>query len=516
MATTTALTANMTTAQVATVIQQYQASLTTEEVTPLSTKQTTLNNRLTALSTMQSTLSALSTAADALMGISSTGTLPFSTYAVTSSNPSVATATASSAVSMGTHTLSVSRLAKSDTVLSDQMSNADTTISSDELTSDEVTAGFGTRQIALSVNGSTVATVSVTINANDTNSTVLQNIRDAVNASADASNHVSASVVTNPNGTSRLAFVSKATGSSNSISWSNVTGGANGNATLLDQIGLTGAITSGRTASTGTTAGYVYGGASTSLDAAFNLDGIDMTSASNTVNNALSGVSLQLNATQGLNDAPVVLTASIDTNAISSNIQSFITAYNNAINYIKKTTSIDTTTTPPTPQIFSNDSTFTSLKYTLQSLAYSPVAGIDSRFNTLFKAGITLNTDGTMAISDQSALNSALNTNPTAVAQLFTAASSPTSSGGVAVQIKSIIKSMVSSSGIITTTQNGINSQLSTLKTQISTATARVAKQASDYQTQYTTLLNTYNQLLQQQSSITSITNYILSTTMVG
>jgi flagellar hook-associated protein 2 len=516
MASTSALTANMTTAQVATVIQQYQASLTTQQVTPLTTKQTTLNNRLTALSTMQSTLNALSTAADALMGISSTGALPFSSYAVTSSNSSVATATASSAVSMGTHTLSVSRLAKSDTVLSDKITNTDTTIASNELTADEVTAGSGTRQIALSISGSEVATVSVTINANDTNRAVMQSIRDAVNTSLDASKYVSASVVTSPDGTNRLAFVSKATGSSNSVSWSDVTGPSNGNATLLDQVGLTSSIIVNRTPSTSTTAGYVYGGAVSSLDAAFNLDGIDMTSASNTVNNALSGVSLQLNATQSVNDAPVVLTASIDTNAISSNIQSFITAYNNAIGYIKKTTAIDTSTTPPTSQIFSNDMTFINLKYSLQSLAYGPIGGVVSNYNTLFKAGITLNSDGTMAISDQNALNTALQTNPTAVAQLFTAASSSTSNGGVAVQMKSLVKSMTSANGLITSTQDGINSQLNRLKTQISSAQARVAKQASVYQTQYTTLLNAYQQLLQQQTSINSITNYILSTTMVG
>lgn len=493
MATTSSI--SSTSSQLETLVTQYKTVLTAQYLTPLNNKKTTLQARLNALATLKTKLESLNTAATALTGASAV--TKFKVYTVESSNSSVATATATSSATPGAYNLFVSSLAKADTVLSSRLTSADTSIVTAEFTPEEQTAGEATRELRININGSEVATVSVTLTSSDTNKTVLEKIRDAINNSTAASSAMTAAVVSDTSSTSRLTFVSKSTGSVGAISIEDVSG------TLLDTIGLTDDIVTNRTASTSTTGGFVYG-AATELDARYTFNGIDFTSSSNTVENVLPGITLQLKAAQAPSDAPLQLTVTADTAAVQSNIQNFLTAYNSVITYIKQQTAVNPQAN--TREIFAGDTVVTRLRVDLQALVTSTVTGVSTDYNALFKIGITAGSDGTLTVSNSTTLSNALKNNSTEVMNLF-----GLSGDGVAAKIQNALSSFVGATGEIETTRTIINNQMTSLTNRITAMNKRIDKQVEQYREQFSKMLAAYQEALAQQKSLQSLTDALYS-----
>jgi flagellar hook-associated protein 2 len=502
MATTSSIsstTSSSLTSQIDTMVTQYKATLVSQYVTPLDDKKTTLQARLNALATLKTKLKSLSDAAATLTG--SSGLTKFKAYSVESSNSSVATATASSSASPGSFTLFVSSLAKADTVLSSRMTSAGTSIAANEFTSEEQTAGEATRELRVKVNGNEVATISIALTSSDTDRTVMEKIRDAINNSSAASQYVSAAVVSDTSTTSRLTLLSKSTGTENSLSFEDVSG------TLLDNIGLTDEVVSNRSASTSTAAGYVVSDAN-NLNAQFVLNGVDFISGTNTIANVLPGITLQLKSAQSPTDSPVQLNVSSDTSTVQSSIQSFIDAYNSVITYIRQQTAVNPDS--GTRQIFAGDMMVTRLRISLQSYMSQAVSGVTSNYNALFKVGITQNSDGTLTISDSSKLSTALKNDVNSVINLF-GYSDDSSNKGVAVRIQNALSGLIGSDGQIESTRTTLNSQMTSIKSRIDAANLRVTKQAEQYKAQFTKLLATYQEMVAQQTYLQSLTDALYS-----
>jgi flagellar hook-associated protein 2 len=486
-------TASSVSSQISTMVQQYQTQLQTQYITPLTNKQTTLNTRFTALSTLKTKMQTFYNATQS----STSGTDSSSdVYQVDTSNSAVATATASSSISLGSHTLVVTRVASADTIMSGQISSSDTAIADTEMTSDEQTAGSATRQIKVSVGGNEVGTVRITLNAGDTNSSVLQKIRDAINHSSDLNTNMSASVISGSAGTARLKITSKDTGSDNAISLEDVSGG-----TLLDNIGLSDSIITNRISSSGTNGGYVYGAAS-NLDAEFTLDGAEMTRGSNTISDALDGVTLKLKGLPNSTDSTTTtLTVGLNTTNLQTVVNTFITDFNDLYGYVKEQTSVDSDGTAKT---FSSDQTILNLRVNLQSLLFQTVDAAGADTNSLTKIGITQARDGTISISDSTTFSNVLENNPEAIANLFGYAGS-SSTNGIAVQMKNLLYGFTQVGGEIDSTENIVTDQLNTLKTQISNANDRISAQVDQYQQQYAKLQTALLDMQEQQQMVASI-----------
>ncbi len=460
--------------QILTAVQQYQTDLQNEQVTPLQTQQTSYNARLTALSNLKTNLQALYTTTTSLAVTNSSST--FLTLTASSSMSNIVTATASASAAIGDHSVLVTQLAKTDVALSDQISSAATSIVAAE------GAGLKTIQVGNQ-------SVDITLSAGDSNSTVLTNIANAINAKKG---NVTASVVSDTSSTSRLVFQSTQTGSSNAVTLSDTTG------TLLSNIGLSAAAVSGRTAFTSTTGGFMNQNTSL-LDAKFKLDGIDITRSSNKVTDALPGVTLALSGVQNPTDIPATINVSVNTNQVQSSVQQFINNYNAVLSYLKSETSIDPTT--HTPQIFAGDSTFTLLTVNLQSLIYGQVTGVKSGFpQNLFQIGITAASDGTLSISDSSKFNAAMAADPTQISGLFN------SSNGIAVQMNNFLKPFVTATtGRMDTMNKTVTSEVSSLNDRIDTVNKRIASEVTAYQNELVTLQSEYENALAQQQEMTNI-----------
>jgi flagellar hook-associated protein 2 len=498
-------------ASLSSLVTQYQSSLVSKQVVPVQTKQAALTSRLSALNTLKATLSALNTSATALTKTDSTS--PFSVYSVSDSNTTVLTATASPSVTTGNHTILVSQLAKPDTIVSSRFSSTATSIVSNELTPDEQTAGTADRQVKIVVGGQEEATVDVTLNYSpsaDTNGSVLSKIADAINASSSAKQYVTASVVAITPTESRLVLTGVGTGSGNAISLAD-----GGTGTLLESIGLGGNVFVERTAaSTASTpddpvtnpGGYLISGDVTNLDAKINVDGIDIERQSNTITDVLSGITLQLRSAQGVDDTPVSISIGLARSQIESTIQQFLNSYNQAISYINAQTAIDPKT--GSLQIFSLDTFVKGIRSSLRSMVMNPISGLASGLNMLSDFGITAASDGTLSITDGTALDTALTVNPKSVSGLFN------SSQGLAVQLKSYLDPYTKAGGQFDTQADGVNQQITSLSTRITNLNAQIDKQVQAYKDEFAQLESVYTEANQQLQMVYQILG--ISTSILG
>ena len=462
--------------QIESLVQQYRYSIS-NPATLLQNRQTSLNTRLSVLADLKSKLTALNALAKQL---SATGTSSaFSAASLESSLPAIVSGTVSGSAAAGTHSLLVTQLAKADKVISSQLSSSGTTISSAE--------GAGTKTITITVGGDSV-NVDFEIADGDANSTVLNKIAAAVNAS-DAG--VTASVVADTTGTSRLVFTSKETGSEQAVSLADATG------TVLDRIGLGAGVISGRTASTATEGGYLFSSVSL-LDAKFKLDGIDITRGSNTVSDVLTGVVLELKGVQLPTDTPATLTISSNTTAIKEKVQEFITAYNDVISFINAKTAVDPT--KKTREILASDQVFKNLRTSMRTIMGSAVSSVVSGNPSLLaEIGIKANADGTLSLSDAATFDTALASDKRKVSDLFN------SSNGLAGQLNTLLETFTSTGGQLAIAQDGTNNQLTFIKNSLTRTNAQIDAKVESFRKQYEALYDAMTRISLQSQSISTL-----------
>jgi flagellar hook-associated protein 2 len=456
--------------------QQYRISQR-KPVLSLENRKTNISARLNALADIKTKLDALfSTVKDlSLTGASS----KFLSFAASSSATAIATVSASSAASKGTHSLVVTQLAKADTIVSSQLASTGTGVVS--------AAGTGQKTIRLSVNGVDTE-VSISLEAGDTNSTIMSKIATAVNESAAG---VNASVVADTPTTSKLVFRSKDTGSGNAISLEDVSG------SLLQSVGLNSQDLSQRIAATGTTGGFLYSDAAT-LDAKFNVDGIDIIRGSNSVNDVLTGVTIELKGIHAPGDQPVSISVGVDKSAVRATIDKFIKAYNEALSTITAKLAVDPDT--KVREIFAGDITFRNLRMNLRTIGSGVVSSVaPGNPRLLSDIGIKTNADGTLSISDTAALDAALDSDIAKVADLF---SSP---NGIAVRLKSLTDVFVSTGGRLDTTTNSLNSQLTSVTSQIKRFDEQLDKRVEQFRDDFARAQSAIAIAAQQQQMISSI-----------
>lgn len=339
-----------------------QESLITAQTTAVTTQISAVGKLKSALSTFQSSLSALATPG------------AFGAEAASSSNPNAFTATATSSAVGGSYSISVSQLAQAQQLASAAFAGGSS-----------ATVGTGTLQL-------TLGSSSFKVTIDSTNDTVA-GIAAAIN-SASGNPGVTATVLTGSDG-AHLVLSSTLSGAANTISVSETDGGG-GLSTL--------------TYGTGNTSNYTQ--QSAPQDARFSIAGVSYTSASNTVSNALSGVTLNLTGTTTTN---AMLTVSSDTSTIQSNITNFVKAYNTLVSSLSSLGSYDSTTGSAGPML--GDALLSGIQNQVRSALYQ-VVNTGSDYSSLASIGITTNSDGTLSVNNFK-LATALTSGFSAVSEIF-------------------------------------------------------------------------------------------------
>lgn len=414
----------------------------------LDTVEASYQAQLSAYGNVRSALATFGNAVDALSGGSG-----FRTRTATSSDSTVLTGSATSRAETGSYSLNVSQLAQAHSVAAS--GQATTTAAIGTGTSTTLTFAFGTVSGGTLSNGvytgatftqnAAVATGTVTI---DSSNNSLAGIKDAINA---ANIGVRASIV-NDGGTSpyRLVLQSTHSGAAGSLKLS-----VSGDAALQSLLDYDAGGTQNMTQ------------AAAGQDALVTVNGLSLTSSTNALSSAISGVTVNLVKT-----GAATLTIGRDTAAAQSAVQDFVKAYNDLNAMLEGVSAADPKARTSAP--LNGDATVRNLQAQLRA-AIGGTLGLDFSLSTLSQVGIRFERDGTLSL-DSSKLTSEIAKNADAVAALFaasgtatdslvdvTAQTSKTKAGSYALSVTTLATqgTLVGSAAAGTTITSGSNDSLS-------------------------------------------------------
>jgi flagellar hook-associated protein 2 len=235
----------------------------------------------------------------------------------------------------------------------------------------------------------------------------LQGIRDAINKAGIG---VTASIVSDGSANPyHLVLTSTATGAASSmkIELSDDTGGT-GDPQLAAILGYDPAGTQNLR--------QTSAGQSTVLD----VNGVQVTSKSNNVGEAIQGVNLSVSKL-----GSTTVTVAKDTKSITDAVAGFVKAYNDLNSTIKGLTSYNSAT--QVGGVLQGDATVRSIQSQLRSQLGAAITDSGASLTTLSQVGIAFQKDGSLAV-DSTKLNNAISSNYNDFANLFAAVGTSTSS----------------------------------------------------------------------------------------
>jgi flagellar hook-associated protein 2 len=143
--------------------------------------------------------------------------------------------------------------------------------------------------------------------------------------------------------------------------------------------------------------------AATAANALLTVDGIPISSATNTVQGALAGLTLNLTGTTPANN-PATLTVTSNTTQISQALATFVSDYNSALTQVNSQFTYSVVN--GSQGVLGSDGTIRSLQSTLEGVVAYNSAG-SGGVQSLSDLGITVNDDGSLSL-DSSKLTNAM------------------------------------------------------------------------------------------------------------
>lgn len=356
----------------------------------------------------------------------------FNAYGATSSDDKIIKATANNIAVAGSYVVNVTQLATSSKVASQALSGG-------------ATRAIPAGDLTIKQNG---VVHTVTIGADAT----LQSVRDTINAQL-GDQGISANIV-NEDGGSRLVFSSSATGEGSDIT-------VGGDITELEILADTKMAGSG--------AGYIDQQAKS---AQLTVDGLPVTSKTNTIDSAISGLTLNL-----VDAKSATITVGANNEGLKASVQKFVDAYNTLV---KTVASLTATSKDADDNVvlgpLTGDPTSRSLLADLRTQLATVGAG--DQLTTLGQLGINTLKDGTLEFS-ATKFTAAMDNKKLGgeVQELFAG------TNGVFERMNAAINPYLETGGILDTrntnlskTQKGLGDQQLAIDRRIETLTASLTK----------------------------------------
>lgn len=416
----------------------------------LKTKATGIESKISSYGQIKSAMAALYDAAKGLTDLATWRGKQFTT-----GNKDVVTGSATSAATAASFSLQVNALAQAQSMASGSIASGATMGADGQITLqkgrwDDSGTGF-------TANGSD--SIQISISASDT-------LADVAAKITNSGSGLTAVVLKSASG-DRLLVRGSETGQDNGFSMSVQGGGALGGA--------------GMTTTT------------QAQDAAFTINGIDVTSASNTVADVVPGVTLNLLKT---NDAPVEISVGADKDAIKTKVEAFQQAFNKINTMLADLGKYDASS--KTAGALQGDSTVRTLQSALRGLVSQmadngmrlPDLGLDVKYDTATGRS-------TMAL-DATKLSAALNDLPRLEEAL-------TASGtGLMTRIRDFAFAANGVDGDITTRTNGLNTTKKRNESAMDDMETRLEQRQAN-------LLKQYQALDAKMATMSSLSSFITS-----
>lgn len=192
-----------------------------------------------------------------------------------------------------------------------------------------------------------------------------------------------------------------------------------------------------------------------------------ISSASNTVKDALPGITLTLSQET---TAPVELSVLNDKDGMRKNIQAFVDAYNAINNMLATATKYDPDT--KVAGSLQGDSTAVGLQNALRGMMRSVTPG--GSFTRLADIGIDIKTGGVMSI-DATKLDAAL-ADPAGLKNLFSNAGSSPTSRGFALKVDAFADGLLAANGMMTTRSESLSNAIKRNEKEQDKVTDRAAR----------------------------------------
>jgi len=412
-----------------------------QPLTLLASKKSAFQTQVSAFGSLKSALSSFQTSVSAL-----SSPAKFNVQTAISGNADVFTATSNGSAAVANYAVTVNQLAQQQ-----KLGSAGFTNISDPVGTGTLSISFGTftPEVLIPLTPSSFTPnpiktdINITINSSNNS---LAGLRDAINAQ-NAS--VSASIV-NDGSTNRLVITSKDTGEINSLKITTVDNDDNDNTNTagLSRFAYdpTAAVGSGKNLSS----------LQDAKNALLNIDGIPVVKSSNTVTDAIEGVTLNL--LKSSNSVSVNLGIATNQDKIKESVTAFVDAFNKLDTTMRNLTRFGGEGGSSGPLL--GDSTTRAITNQIKGVLSKSIDGAGS-LTTLNQLGVTFQRDGKLAL-DATKLNSAMSTNVRDIAALFapsakatdplitfSGSTSKTQSGTYAVTVSQLGSTITNAEGTI-------------------------------------------------------------------
>lgn len=433
-------------------VLQAQENQVSAPLAQLENQQSTLSAQAQAFSAVQGALSTVQTDAQALQTSSAFN----QTTTPVSSSPTVATASGSGGP-YGDYALAISSLA----------------------TPGSIDSGFqaGSATTALGWNGNMTVTVYVGIPPKQTAVKVLVPVATSDSLQTISQNIQAAAANALPSGTQLSAIVLPTTQN-----------GQTGNVLSLT-------VNGGLTASDVTTSGSVpslgFTNNTTFSPASYTLNGVTNQSSTNTVSNAISGLSLNL-----LTTGSTTISVGQNPAGTATQVAGLVSDIQSAVTTIQKYTGQG--------QPLAGNAALNNVVNQMESILNSQNTSLAPGYQSLADMGLAVsynkNTGGAITFN-KGTFQSALTNNPQAVIGLFTG------TGGVAAQLVNLMQGFTAAgTGVLATDQQAVKSQETLLSSQLTALQQTVTQQQKQLQTQFMDYLQQIASNSSQNSFISQYT----------
>jgi flagellar hook-associated protein 2 len=404
-------------------------SIERQPLNRLESAKTGLEARLSAFGKLKSALSTFQAAVADLKAVDA-----FEVYKADSSDESAFTATANSDAATGSNAIQVISLAEAHKMGSVAIADTDAT-----------TLGGAGDEITFTVNGNAFSVSG--------GGMTLSQLRDAINDAPDNTG-VSATIISENSGSHYLVLTSSETGNDNAMNISS-------------------------TGSLGTDLGLSDINNPLQLNSELLIDGLyTVTRSSNTIDDAIAGVTLNLHAETAGN---VQLDVSRDTDSVKESVQSFVDAFNELKNVFGSLSGEG--------KSLQADSTLRSIENRIQSVFNTTPSGLNTSFTYLSEIGVSFQRDGTLAL-DSEDLEAAITSDFAGLAELFAH-----DDQGYLFRVDALIDGFVQADGLIDIREDGLNSRIDVTENRISDMEYRLELREQRLRDQFTALDSLMGQL---------------------
>ncbi len=336
-----------------------------QPVTKLETQNRKYDAQLSAYGKISSAVSSFETAMENLSSVNK-----FRVFSAVSSDEEVLTAATDSKAASGHYNVEVTRMAQNHKLGSAEIDKTDLFLGNLEITVDG-------------------ATISI-----DTSGLTLSGIRDAINS--DSNNPgVTASILNTGGNNQRLILTSEESGTAKSIT--------------VDETGVANDISGPASSALSLTIANrdengILLGSTAELDAAYSVDGYSLTASSNSVSDAIDGITLNF-AKVG----SAALTLNRDTEKIIENVEEFVSAFNDVQSLLNDYAKDE----------LYGDNTVRSIQAQFRSVLNTAPSGLTGAFSYLSQIGILSDARTGELELDSDTLTQALDTDFQSVVDLF-------------------------------------------------------------------------------------------------